>query len=574
MKRYRRIPTLFLLPVVLFLLGAELSREEKVGLWKEQFEAVRQFREDGDSLAIWKPGGIRASEEEALALLAQPKLHPIANTVVQSEVRGSHLVFPQVADGTSQDANLRMVTSIILVGTGNRDAELIVRFFQEDGTPMQTSIGGVAGSEFPFSLKRGESLRVQTDGTGPLQVGWAKVQMSQPVGGTATFSLFDLSGNLNAEVGVDRALLESDFAIFAESDGVTNTGIAFANCDDTNSNQVQLILLNLAGQEIVRVSRTLGPNQKQSKFITELFPAATAGGFEGVLILRSERPIGLLTLRQRDLHLTSLPAVGRFGSGETSPDLYFYRMGTGQFENVILQTAFIFINNSTAMANVVLELFQEDGSPLVVTIGGEQNSQFNLTVPALGALRVTTSETQAIKIGWAKITTDQALGAVATLAQFEAVALARRGTSFVGAEVFVSEVGVEAVIPLDDFNVFADSIGDRGTGLALSNIDANSEQEFRLELFNLANQFQQGATVVVPPQGHTAKFLAELVPRYCRNRRIHRESPGQGERRRGGDASSGRQSVDVSSHPVPAARFFGLKRRSSSIACWVGPIPP
>ena len=144
-------------------------------------------------------------------------------------------VFPQVADGTSQDANLRMVTSIILVGTGNRDAELIVRFFQEDGTPMQTSIGGVAGSEFPFSLKRGESLRVQTDGTGPLQVGWAKVQMSQPVGGTATFSLFNLSGNLNAEVGVDRALLESDFAIFAESDGVTNTGIAFANCDDTNS---------------------------------------------------------------------------------------------------------------------------------------------------------------------------------------------------------------------------------------------------------------------------------------------------------------------------------------------------
>ena len=204
--------------------------------------------------------------------------------------------------------------------------------------------------------------------------------------------------------------------------------------------------------------------------------------------------------------------MGRFGSGETSPDLYFYRLGTGQFENLILQTAFIFINNSTAMANVILELFQEDGSPLVVTIGGEQNSSFNLMVPALGALRVTTSETQAIKIGWAKITTDQALGAVATLAQFEAVTLAGKGTSFVGAEVFVSEVGVEAVIPLSDFNVFADSIGDRGTGLALSNTDAVNEQEFQLELFNLTNQFQQAATVVVPPQGHTAKFLTELFP--------------------------------------------------------------
>ena len=179
---------------------------------------------------------------------------------------------------------------------------------------------------------------------------------------------------------------------------------------------------------------------------------------------------------------------------------------------MILQTAFIFINNSTAMANVVLELFQEDGSPLVVTIGGEQNSSFNLTVPALGALRVTTSETQAIKIGWAKITTDQALGAVATLAQFEAVALAGRGTSFVGAEVFASEVGVEAVIPLDDFNVFADSIGDRGTGLALSNTNASSEQEFRLDLYNGNNQFQANATVTVPPQGHTAKFLTELFP--------------------------------------------------------------
>ena len=78
--------------------------------------------------------------------------------------------------------------------------------------------------------------------------------------------------------------------------------------------------------------------------------------------------------------------------------------------------------------------------------------------------------------------------------------------------MFVSEVGVEAVIPLDDFNVFADSIGDRGTGLALSNTNASSEQEFRLDLYNDNNQFQANATVTVPPQGHTAKFLTELFP--------------------------------------------------------------
>ena len=115
MKRYRRqIPTLFLLPIVLFLIGAELSREEKVGLWKEQFEGVRQFREGEESLSVWKPRGIRASEEEALALLAQPKVHPLANTVAQSGSSGSQLVFPQVADGTNQDANLRIITSIIL----------------------------------------------------------------------------------------------------------------------------------------------------------------------------------------------------------------------------------------------------------------------------------------------------------------------------------------------------------------------------------------------------------------------------------------------------------------------------
>lgn len=227
MNLYRReIAVPFLLPVVLLLMGSEFSPEDKVGRWKDPFEAARYFREAGRPIPVWKPGGIRVSENEALAFMAQPKVQPLVNTVVQSEGLGSSLVFPHIADGRNQAANLQITTSIVLINTGNRDSELVVKFFRENGTPMETSVGGVVGNEFSFSLQRGQSLRVKTDGSGPIQAGWAKVRMSQPVGGTATFALTDLGGNLNAEVGVDRALLETDFALFAEADGVTNTGVA------------------------------------------------------------------------------------------------------------------------------------------------------------------------------------------------------------------------------------------------------------------------------------------------------------------------------------------------------------
>lgn len=510
-RKLRQVWIVFLILFLPFLIGSQLSRQEIVRQWMGYFSAKSPVRLPGETASVWSPGGIRLSEEQAAARLAAPRTYPLAESQVESENLGTLLIFPQVMDGRSSAANLRADTSIVLINTSNREAEVEVRFFKEDGSPMEVRIDDVQASQFEHLLRFGETLRIQTDAVDPLQVGWAKVWTSQPIGGTAVLSISDLTGRVSAEVGVNEAVAERDFAILAdfEGPGGNDTGVAFANANPTESNRVELILMDLEGSEVERDEITLEPSGKRARFVSELFREATAGGFEGVLLIRSEHPVGVMSLRQRRLHLTSLPAVFRYAPGATIPELFFYRVGVGMFEPLRLETSFVIVNNSEVEATFTLDLFQPDGQPLEVTVGGERNSTFARVVPSFGALRLTAEEEGSGKVGWGRLRTDQDVGGVAILTQFDELANRQKTAAAVG-DLFRSEVGFEATIPLDEFILFADSIGSRGTGVAVSNPSESNEATYRVNLFDVRNVWKASTDIVLPPLGHEALFFSEL----------------------------------------------------------------
>lgn len=463
---------------------------------------------ENQDLPVWQPGGIRLDRVEAFSRSVATDTPPVQHAEVVQTSTGSDLIFTHVASGVSEAGNIRIETALVFVNTSNRPSDLTVSFFKEDGSPMEVEIGEVRASQFSFPLHRGWTERLKTSGEGPIQVGWARVHMTQPVSGTATFTVSDLAGKIGSEVGISSSDPMSAQALFVEYGPSAKTGMAIVNPDLQGGANVELILRDLAGVEIQRVTLILEAGGKRSKFISEYLSGLDPTGFLGVLEIRSTNPVAVLTLLQRGRHMTSLPAVREYTSEEIPAQLSFYRVGVGQLGKANVSTSFYVINNSDNAAQVALALFGLDGEALQVEVAGETDDLFNFSVPARGAVKLTASGDSEIKLGWGSLTSDQAVGAAATITQYAAAT----GAKSAGGLAFQSEVGVEAVIPHNRFSVFADTMDSRGTAIALSNFLGEESQEVWLELRSKTNLFLRRASVVLGPHQHVAKFITELFP--------------------------------------------------------------
>jgi hypothetical protein len=463
-------------------------------------DALAAWR-DGN-LPLWRPGGIRLSPTDQRTSPGVDQVVLVSEEGITRESEGADLILSHVADGSSPEADIRIETALVLVNTSNRVAEIDVRFFNENGTPMEVTIDGVTDSHFALTLLRGRTARLRTSGEGPVTVGWASVHMTQPVAATATFTITDSAGELDAEVGVSTSRLFSHQSVFVESNSFLNTGLAIVNPDASGSNLVELIFRGMDGVEIERQSIELETRGKRSQFVTQYFPSLVNSTFAGVIDIRAEKPIAVMALRQRGRHLTSLPSIREYDVDEAAAPLHFYRIGAGRLDSTLLETAFIVVNNSDQVAQIALELFQETGDALSVDLDGTRSSVFNSSVPPRGALRITASETGAMKVGWGRLSSDQAVGAVATFTQFS--------VSGPGPPRFHSEVGVQATIPFEDFVVFADTMDGRGTAIALSNISDDEACDVSMELNDSNYRFLRRISLRLQPGEHIAKFVSEL----------------------------------------------------------------
>ncbi len=224
---------------------------------------------------------------------------------------------PQVANG--EFAGGRISTTFVLVNNGTSSAEVEVTLFGSAGEPFEVTIPGLGtASAFQLSLGPGETQFHQTDGTGGLQVGAARVTSTSIIGAAAILTIFDSQDNVVTEAGVGSAETLRAFGVAVDASGDFNTGVAIHNLSSEDATVTFTLFDEGNAQQGDPVSRDLPGNGHLAEFVAgELFPAASAaarglpGGFQGKLVASSTTDVAAVSLRQNvsSFSLTTLPVV-------------------------------------------------------------------------------------------------------------------------------------------------------------------------------------------------------------------------------------------------------------------------
>ena len=74
----------------------------------------------------------------------------------------------------------------------------------------------------------------------------------------------------------------------------------------------------------------------------------------------------------------------------------------------------------------------------------------------------------------------------------------------------ITDVGVAAAEPGEEFTIFADTIGDSNTGVGVVNPDANQTLSLDFELYDPTGTLVATETRLLGPRGHFARFLPEI----------------------------------------------------------------
>jgi hypothetical protein len=181
-----------------------------------------------------------------------------------------------------------------------------------------------------------------------------------------------------------------------------NVGIAIANPNNAVAS-ITLILRKDDGTQLGTRTITLNGRSQLAQFITELIPVQGSGGFgtpppaileyTGSLSLTSNLPISLLALRFRGAEISALPLAASVPSVTGLPVL---SQGVGGSAAVLLPqfatgggwaTQVVVNNTTTSSLTVRVDVFNQDGTPRIVALNGQEASSFtNLNIAAGGVL--------------------------------------------------------------------------------------------------------------------------------------------------------------------------------------------
>jgi hypothetical protein len=126
-------------------------------------------------------------------------------------------------------------TSIILVNADSQAARVTLQFFGDDSSPLTLSLGPDGRhSQLTFNIPAGGSRTIRTDGTSSSLVnGWAQVQTTSAIGGTAIFAA-QVPGQPVSEAAVPIIPGGArHFVVPFDGSPGFGTGLAFGNPDQT-----------------------------------------------------------------------------------------------------------------------------------------------------------------------------------------------------------------------------------------------------------------------------------------------------------------------------------------------------
>ena len=224
------------------------------------------------------------------------------------------LTFPQMVVGPTSGSYR---STIVLTNPGYFPASGTltlsgrIQFRRPDGsllTPRPDSPAG--GVSYDFTVQALGALFLESVPADSLVSGYAVLTANHGIGGVVIFSLYDAAGALITEAAVPPAPTSEDFLIFAQADGIYNTGIALAN---TGPDQSELCYVLRSDEDPGNAVQTepsgMAPGLHAAEMIAgenQLFPAFSG---TGTLEVRSSRAIPAVALRLTAKTMTAVPVM-------------------------------------------------------------------------------------------------------------------------------------------------------------------------------------------------------------------------------------------------------------------------
>ncbi|MFB3903396.1 MAG: carboxypeptidase-like regulatory domain-containing protein [Acidobacteriota bacterium] len=407
---------------------------------------------------------------------------------------------PQVGNGIYAGGSIR--TTFILFNPTNSAIDATIRLRNDAGGPMLVTIPSVGTTDVfgPFTLQKGETKMLQTDGSEALSVGSAVVDTNGPLGVSAVFSLYDAQKTFLTEAGVGSAEATTDFVIPVHVAEGFNTGLALVNLGQADAN-ITYRLVNSEGQVVNTSTATLGPGRHLARFVAgpqELFPEVSS--FQGSLQVTSTQNLAAVTLRQNaaPLSYTTLPVVPK-ASTTTSFNLPQVANGIDPAMNLSMRTTFVLFNLAESPANLDFTVRKPDGTPFPLTISGKGANQgtFSHTLPAGGAAFLQTDGTGPLSVGSAQVSSSVPVGVSAIFTVYSA-------------DSFLTETGVGNAPTRTDFTLPVDQTASFSTGVAFFN-PGDAPVTVSVRLLDLAgNRLAESIPLELAPKSQTARFVWEL----------------------------------------------------------------
>jgi len=300
--------------------------------------------------------------------------------------------------------------------------------------------------------------------------------------------------------------------IYAEVNSPINTGIAIAN---PNSTPVTISFNFTAqnGNDFGQSNFTLAANAQIARFLSDA--RFRAPSFAGTFTFNASAPVGVISLR------TLVNTRGEFliftQTVTPMPDtLSTGAVLMGHFaDGGGWRTQLLLVNTSDVAVTGTVQFFNEGtptlaAAPITLNVNGTVAASFSYSIRARTAVNLATfgATTAATAVGSILITPDSGSTAPSASTVFS---YSKNGVTVSGASVQTQPTGT-AFRTYVEVTSNTPGAGAIQSGIAITN-NSSTSATVNFEL-NSLNGFGTGlaASVVIPPSGHTSKFVHELFP--------------------------------------------------------------
>ncbi len=175
---------------------------------------------------------------------------------------------------------------------------------------------------------------------------------------------------------------------------------------------------------------------------------------------------------------------------------YMPQIANGRDSAGTYKTTFVLNNNSATKATATLQLSDDNGNPLAITIGGNSDSRFVIQMPAGGTQLLQTDGLGSLASGAAKIDSTAAIGVSSILSIYDSNGNCR------------AETGIGSSEPMSSFVFPVDTTGAFNTGLALYNINDSSVTVTMTLRSTTGQQAASPVVLTMAAHRHFARFVS------------------------------------------------------------------